>query len=221
VGSTWWAPRAVDWWVGVLFAVGSACFAAGSAPGYVSAVGPSADATTFFVGSLFFTSAAGLQGLQGWRATGPHGLDWWAAAVQFAGTLFFNVSTFNAMSDNLSAAQADDLVWTPDARGSVCFLVASAFAWIAASGGAWAWRPRSLVWLIAALNMVGSIAFGVSAVAGYVVPSTDQVRNVALMNLGTFAGAVCFLVGGLLLLPLRVAGPGEAGDVPSPAAPSG
>ena len=55
--------------------------------------------------------------------------------------------------------------------------------------------------------MVGSIAFGVSAVAAYVVPSDGELRNVALANLGTFVGAICFLVGGLLLLPERTAGP--------------
>ena len=212
-------PRAVDWWIGVLFAVGSACFAAGSAPGYTDLVGAAADATTFFVGSLFFTTAAGLQVGQAWRATGPHGLDWWASAVQFAGTLFFNLSTFNARSDDLSASQADELVWTPDARGSVCFLVASALAWVAACGGAWAWRPRALVWVIAALNLAGSVAFGASAIASYVVAETDQVRNVVLMNLGTFVGAVCFLVGGLLLLPLRAEGAEAATDAVPTAGP--
>jgi hypothetical protein len=202
-GSTWWAPATADWWIGILFAVGSACFAVGSLPGYVAAVGATADGTTYFVGSLFFTSAAGLQLAQAWRATGPHGLDWWAGAVQFVGTLFFNVTTFNALDTTLSASEADQRIWTPDARGSICFLVASALAWVAVCHGAWTWRPRSLTWLIAALNMVGSIAFGVSAIAGYYVPETDEVRNASLMNLGTFVGALCFLVGGLLVLPLR------------------
>jgi hypothetical protein len=41
----------------------------------------------------------------------------------------------------------------------------------------------------------------VSAVASHVVPDTDQVRNVALMNLGTFVGAVAFLAGAVLLAP--------------------
>ena len=55
--------------------------------------------------------------------------------------------------------------------------------------------PRSLSWLITALNLLGSIAFGASAVASYVVPASDQPRNVTLMNLGTFVGALAFLVG--------------------------
>jgi hypothetical protein len=53
------------------------------------------------------------------------------------------------------------------------------------------------------LNLVGSIAFGVSAVASYVVPATGQLRNVELSNLGTFVGALCFLAGAILLLPER------------------
>ena len=59
--STWWAPRHRGWWIGVLFAVGSLLFALGAVPGYASAVGIDADAVTFFVGSLFFTSAGFLQ----------------------------------------------------------------------------------------------------------------------------------------------------------------
>jgi hypothetical protein len=197
-------------WIAVLFAVGSACFAVGAAPAYVNVVGADTDAVTFFVGSLLFTAAATLQ----WRAgrTDParRRIDDWATLVQLAGTLFFNLSTFDAMDEQLTTTQVDRLVWTPDARGSLCFLVASGLAWVATNDRVWRWRPGSRDWLIAALNLGGSVAFAASAVASYVVPDTDQVRNVALMNLGTFAGALAFLIGGLLLLPAR----------PSPAAPT-
>jgi YrhK-like protein len=219
-GSTWWAPGAVGWWIGILFAVGSVCFAVGAAPGYVNAVGVAADGVTFFVGSLFFTVAAALTYLEVANASRlppgvhaperrrfltwePRRIDWWAALVQLAGTLLFNLSTFDAMSEHLSASEADRLVWTPDALGSICFLVASGLAWAEVSHAWWAWRPRSLSWLIAALNLAGSIAFGVSAIASHIVPASDQPRNVALMNLGTFVGAFCFLMGAVLLLPER------------------
>jgi hypothetical protein len=201
--------RSQTWWTGVLFAAGSACFAVGAAPGYVGLVGEEADAVTFFVGSLLFTAAALLQWLT-WRHSGPPArrrIDGWAAGVQLAGTLFFNVSTGDALRDQLTAAQTDRLVWTPDARGSVCFLVASGLAWASTGHGAWSWAPHRRDWQIAALNLVGSVAFAASAVASYVVPDTDQVRNETLMNLGTFLGALAFLVGGLLLLP-------EGGGVP-------
>ena len=53
--------------------------------------------------------------------------------------------------------------------------------------------------MLRSLNMAGSIAFGASAVGARYVGSTGAVANVALVNLGTFLGAVCFLVGALLL----------------------
>jgi hypothetical protein len=40
-------------------------------------------------------------------------------------------------------------------------------------------------------------------VAGYINPVTGQVHNAARANTQTFIGAVCFLVGALLLLPER------------------
>ena len=61
VGSTWWAPWAMAWWIGVLFAVGSVCFARGALPHYATSVGTNADDLTFFIGSIFFTTASCLQ----------------------------------------------------------------------------------------------------------------------------------------------------------------
>jgi hypothetical protein len=192
----------VAWWIGILFAVGSLCFAVGAAPGYVDAVGVATDGVTFFVGSLFFTVAAGLQYLEvanaprspqstaatrqrrllSWK---PQRIEWWATLVQLGGTILFNLSTYDAMREDLSATQTNRLVWTEAGQ-----------AW-------WSWRPHDLSWRITALNLAGSIAFGASAVASHVVPASDQPRNVALMNLGTFVGALCFLIGAVLLLPER------------------
>ncbi len=219
-GSTWWAPDAVGWWIGVLFFVGASCFALGAMPGYVETVGVAADGVTYFVGSLFFTTAAFLQYLEvvntarGRDAVGgserrrlfsvePHRVDWWATSVQLIGTLFFNVSTGAAMIDHLSASEANHLVWKPNVFGCICFLVASSLAWLEVGRRWWSWRPRELSWWIAGANLVGSIAFAVSAAAAKVVPATDQPRNVTLMNLGTFIGALGFVVGALLLLPER------------------
>jgi len=231
-GSTWWAPRARGWWIGVLFAVGSVLFALGALPGYVNAVGTTWDSVTFFIGSLFFTSAAFLTYREAVDAAPeaqnprhrrvfvyqPRRIDWWACGIQLIGTLYFNVSTGVAMGTNLTAATANRHVWRPDAVGSICFLVASLLAWFEVSH-AWAsWRPRLWSWWITLLNLLGSIAFGVSAVAGYINPATGELRNAERANLGTFVGAVCFLVGALLLLPERtetasgqVTAPGEPG----------
>ena len=221
-GSTWWAPRALAWWIGVLFIMGSACFAIGPLPAYASRAGLTADTATFFTGSLFFTAAAFLQYIE--VAVTPHSIDrtaapvvrprlllgiepsrvdWWAATVQLIGTLFFNVTTFAAFLQNLDARQQRRIVWTPDALGSVCFLVASWLAYAEAGHRVISWLPHRRSWWIAALNLVGSIAFGVSAVASFVRPATGDYVSLFLTNLGTFVGAVCFAAGAVLLLPER------------------
>jgi hypothetical protein len=204
-----------------LFMLGASCFALGTIPAYVHAVGAVADAMTFFVGSIFFTSASYCQLVQAqspgmtdvddgrqhtriqalpwaWR---PHDKNWLAAATQFPGTLFFNISTLAATAINLTAAEADKHIWRPDFFGSVLFLVASAFALSALGVGFWRLQLRALPWWIAWLNMLGSVAFMASAIASFVLPSTDAVIDLPLANAGTFLGAVCFAVGAALMLP--------------------
>jgi hypothetical protein len=216
-GSTWWAPRARGWWIAILFAIGSLLFAIGSVPAYADAVGAIGDTVTYFVGSLFFTTASFLSYREAVDAAPgalnptqrrffvyqPGRIDWWATAVQLVGTVYFNVSTGLAMVTDLSAQAAHQHVWRPDAIGSVCFLVSSALAWYEACHGWVAWRPRSWSWWITLANLVGSIAFGVSAVAGYINPVTGQVHDAARADTQTLIGAVCFLIGAVLLLPER------------------
>jgi hypothetical protein len=173
-----------EWWMSALFAVGSLCFFLGPAPGYLQLVGPRADALTFFVGSLFFTGGGALQT---WLAfperRGSGRADWWAATVQSAGTLFFNVTTFMALTTTLSDPHYDRLVWRPDAFGSICFLVSGAIGF-AAARRPW-WQPT--------VNLLGCVLFGVSAIAGYVVPATGSTLDLAAANWTTAAGAACFL----------------------------
>jgi hypothetical protein len=216
-GSTWWAPRARGWWIAVLFAVGSFLFALGTVPAYVDAVGASLDGVTFFAGSLFFTAAGFLTYREAVDAAAPvpggshrrffvfepGRIDWWATAIQLVGTLFFNISCGNALRENLTSQAANQHVWRPDAYGSICFLVASALAWFEVCHGWVGWRPRLLAWWITLVNLTGSIAFGVSAVAGYINPSTGQLNNADRSGVSTFVGAACFFVGALLLLPER------------------
>jgi hypothetical protein len=186
-----WAPRRRSWWIGVLFAIGSTCFVVGPFPGFVHLVGAVADAAVFFVGSLFFTSAATLQFLDTPRSDR---IDRWASAIQLAGTLFFNLSTGRALHASIDLAQENSLIWRPDAFGSICFLAASGLAWYAVRGA----RDRG--WWIAVINLAGSIAFGVSAVAGYIVPATGDYLDLAAANASTVVGALCFLAGAVLLL---------------------
>ena len=51
-------PRRLNAFVATLFMVGAAGFAVGSVPAFASAVGPTADAVTFFVSLIFFTTAS-------------------------------------------------------------------------------------------------------------------------------------------------------------------
>jgi hypothetical protein len=212
----WWAPRRASWWIGVLFAVGSTCFLVAPFPGFQQLVGSGAVGVVFFVGSIFFTSAALLQYLEVANAArgpaGGHGRrlrlltweprrsDWWATLIQLAGTIFFNVNTFNAMKTGLDVHQTNRLVWAPDVFGCVCFLVASYLAYVEVGGHGVRRQTRTTEWWIAAVNLAGSVAFGVSAIASFVVPKTGSILDLGAANFMTALGALGFLIGALLLL---------------------
>jgi len=57
--------------------------------------------------------------------------DWWAAAIQFAGTLLFNASTGAALVAAIIEPDRVGAGWRPDAWGSIAFLVSSVLAVIA------------------------------------------------------------------------------------------
>ena len=60
-------------------------------------------------------------------------------------------------------------------------------------------RPRwDLGWGVVAINQLGSILFMISALAAFIRPETSSVVNVDVANWGTFTGAVCFAVGGVM-----------------------
>ena len=198
--------------IAALFSLGSVCFALGSLPPLAEALRDHA-ALVFFVGSLFFSAAAALQFHEAANAgPDPEGLartrrlarfrgestGWWATAVQLVGTLAFNVSTFAAVLALPTRGEVA-LVWAPDVFGSLCFLVASALALNEVCRWFVCWEPASAEWQVAVLNLVGSVAFGVSAVAARIVLSTGEVANASLVNATTFVGAACFLVGAVLL----------------------
>jgi hypothetical protein len=203
-----------------LFIIGSALFALGSVPAYLNAVGTTVDSVTYFVGSIFFTAASFTQLMQAqtpamtevdsdsqhqrvpvrFRAWLPHDRNWLAAITQFPGTVFFNISTLAALVHNATAKQQDRRIWRPDFYGSTLFLVASVFA-VLAIGRFLSFRPRSFPWWIAWLNMIGSILFMASALASYVLPRTGELINSQISLIGTLLGALCFLLGAVLMFP--------------------
>lgn len=218
--------RGLNWWIGLLFAGGSLCFVLGPIPSYAHAVGAGLDALTYFVGSLFFTTAGYLtymqvvrEGGHSWFGWMPRSLGFWAAAIQLVGTLYFNVTTFAGLLD-VPPDLDNRVVWRPDAIGSACFLIASALAFAEAGHRWWSWRPGERDWHITALNMWGSIFFGLSALGAHFDPS-GSISKVELANGGTFLGAVCFLVASVLVMgegrPEAARDPGKAAVTPQPA----
>ena len=208
------APRLVaraawDRWIAIGFALGSACFFIGPLPGFVQLVGAGADSVVFFVGSVFFTLAAGLELRESTLRLGRWAADpsWWSAAVQFVGTLLFNISTFDAMREGLSTQQENRLIWAPDAFGSAAFLISGVLAYRVASGGLWRPAHRNREWTMSAVNLAGCVFFGVSAIASYVVPSSGSILDLAAANWTTALGALCFFIGAVLLFPRRESGP--------------
>jgi hypothetical protein len=198
-------------WMALCFALGSTCFLIGPFPGYVQLVGETADGVTFFAGSILFTAGGALQSRLAWpERKSPEGgrAAWWSAIVQSAGTLFFNLTTYEAMHTAITDPRYNALVWRPDWRGSICFLVSGAIAYRASRRrGRYGLLPRreGPGWWQPAVNLLGCAFFGISAVAGHIVPSTGSMLDQAAANWNTALGAACFLACALDTLRTGVA----------------
>jgi hypothetical protein len=217
--SEWWESERISQWMCVLFMIGSLAFAAGALLCFDLSLPVIIPAVIFFVGSLFFTSAAYLQFLEAinvpdtsakaqaggtnrarYFAWEPDRIDWWSTITQFLGTLYFNFSTFNAMRMNLSLTKIDRLVWSADFLGSILFLISSWLAYGEVASALTSPKLKSLTWWVVLSNLLGSIAFGVSAITSFVLPSQGEMINANVTNLFTALGGVCFFVGALLQL---------------------
>lgn len=216
-----WLPHLLNWWIGVIFALGALLFTLGSLfvllPGLAAATPAQTANAVFFAGSIPFTTAAYLQLYQaanarvlegdsepetrqlfGWR---PQDIGWLSCATQFAGTLFFNATTFDAMIPGLDWLQQDLGIWIPNALGSILFLVSGYLAFAEECHGYFAWRPGGLSWWVTFINLIGCVAFMASAVFAF-VPREPFVFDAAEVSVSlTLVGALAFLVGSLLMLP--------------------
>ena len=83
-------------------------------------------------------------------------------------------------------------MWRPDALGSVCFLVSGIIAYRASARRGWRPVRTGPGWWEPAVNLLGCVFFGIAAVAGYVVPATGSLLDLAAANWNTAAGALCF-----------------------------
>ncbi|GAA4739305.1 hypothetical protein GCM10023350_24650 [Nocardioides endophyticus] len=187
------------WDVDMVYLVGGVFFSIG---GYVSVL-QAANTPTDIEDDGALSSATWR-----WLSFEPRQIGWLSAAVLFAGTLFFGVSLVAAFAEDLTARQSDTWIWVPDIVGCVCFLVSGHLALVEVGHGR-IWRVvDDLGWWIVGINQVGSILFFLAGIAAFTRPATSAALDLGLVNWGTFAGAVCFAIGGVLQLFERpAAGP--------------
>ncbi len=220
-----WQPTQVNWWIGVLFAIGSTLFIAASVllltpdlAAMFSLSSPEMNAI-YFLGSLPFTSAAYLQLFQAanadpapgeetsppkrWRWFGwkPHDIGWLSCALQFPGTVLFNFNTFDAMFPSLAWWQSELAVWLPNFVGSVLFLVSGYLAFLEVAHRWWAWRPKNLSWWVVLANLLGCVGFMISALFAIELPGNEMAWMSTVAVVFTLQGAICFWMGSVLMLP--------------------
>lgn len=195
------------------FLVGGSLFAIGAALAQADIGGPRLAAVVYMVGGVFFSTGGyasvvlainaphrrrdGTWGRAPWRwwAREPANYDYLAAAVLFAGTLIFAINLVDSLIGDLTAAQEDRLVWSPDIIGCLLFLISGHLAMVDIAGSWWKVKGEGLGWWIVFVNQVGSVLFMVSAVASFVRADGDMIA-VGIANWGTLTGALCFAVAG-------------------------
>lgn len=220
-----WNPRQLNWWIGVVFALGASLFILGSLLVLVPSLSVqlswtgSAINAVFFAGSIPFTTAAYLQlfqaanagddapgagadhgqlNLLGWQ---PHQIGWLSCALQFTGTILFNFNTFDAMLPDLTWLEQDIIIWGPNVAGSILFLASGHLAYAEVGHSFVSWRTAELSWWITFANLLGCIAFMISAVFAFIPPVPFDFDAGSISVLFTLLGATGFLVGSLLMLP--------------------
>jgi hypothetical protein len=114
--------------------------------------------------------------------------------------LFFGVSLVAAFAENLTARQSNGWIWFPDILGCVCFLLSGHLALLEVCHGRIGVRTDELGWWIVAVNQLGSVLFFLAGLAAFTRPATSTEVNAGLVNWGTFGGALCFVVAGVMQL---------------------
>jgi len=188
-----------------LFMTGSSLFAIGTAPGFAMLCSADTANLLCFMGSWFFTSAALIQlllsrpSISRSRDLPSIRAEYLSAAIQLFGTLNFNLSTgATVWAQRVPVRRL--VVWWPDAAGSMAFLLSGALGMLAVILTVGLVRLKSRLWLAACTSMIGSIAFGASAIGAFVTKAGGT-ENAQLAQTGTFIGAVCFLIAARLRLP--------------------
>ncbi|MFE7226235.1 hypothetical protein ACFU7D_15700 [Nocardioides sp. NPDC057577] len=195
----------------VAFVLGGSLFALGAALAQLDVVSLPVVNVTYLVGGCFFTLGGYVSILLADDDTAPHTDErrrrwrlrqrrrsWLSAFVLFVGTLFFAVSLVAAFAAGLTPRQSDGWIWLPDMTGCVCFLASGHLAMLDVGEGHVRILPHLIGWWVVAVNQLGSVLFFLAGIAAFIRPATSSAVNTGLVNWGTFAGAVCFAVGGFI-----------------------
>jgi hypothetical protein len=199
----------------VAFFIGGSLFALGAVFAQLGLGSQVTVNTTYLVGGFFFSlggyasillvvNAASERGRPGtagrlrWWSYLPQRRDWLSAVVLFVGTLFFAVSLVAAFAEGLTPRQSNGWIWFPDMIGCVCFLASGRLAMMSVGDGRVVVRVHEITWWVVAVNQVGSFLFFLAGVAAFTRPATSDALDVGLVNWGTFAGALCFAIGGVI-----------------------
>jgi hypothetical protein len=215
-----WRLTSLNWWIALLFMIGSLHFAVGSVLVLAGSAHIFLINSIYFVGSLFFTSAGYSQYYQAinapeavdgngrtlpiskrrYFAWQPQRIGFWATFPQFLGTIAFNFNTFNAFIAK-GWLGYDVLIWAPDFVGSVLFLISGTTAVFEFCHRFYCWQSHNLTWWIVIINFAGCVAFMLSAFAAFVRPNPVFANLAIWSTLFTLIGAICFFVGAYLMWP--------------------
>ena len=192
----------------VAFFFGGSLFALGALFAQLDVATLSTVNVTYLVGGFFFTlggyvsilfasNSDGEERMRWWGFL-PRRRDWLSAFVLFVGTLFFGLSLVAAFAQDLTPRQSNGWIWLPDITGCVCFLVSGRLAMLEVTGGHVRVIAGLIGWWVVAVNQLGSVLFFLAGLAAFTRPATSSAINTGLVNWGTFAGAVCFAIGGVI-----------------------
>ncbi|MGU3576032.1 hypothetical protein ACLBWZ_10895 [Brucellaceae bacterium C25G] len=218
-----WKTESYNCYIGTSFAIGAFIFGLASVLMFFSLHCPALSNLTnltFFTGSIPFTIAAALEHFQsansvspdkmgetpararkivliGWQ---PFNAGWLSSATQLLGTIAFNISTFNAIAPTDINAINTLEIWAPNFEGSVLFLISGYLAFIEVGNRYWSWKPFNISWQNVFINLLGCIAFMISALLPESVEKHDIYWIWIYSNTYTLIGAICFFVSSLLLV---------------------
>ncbi|MEM6690517.1 MAG: hypothetical protein AAF664_13875 [Planctomycetota bacterium] len=214
----------LDRWIGGIFALGSSLFVLASVLSLLPelaarwSMGTIAINAIYFAGSIPFSVAAYLQLFQsanqdsiedpidgkqrqdliliGWK---PGDSTWLSCFLQFLGTLFFNMNTFDAMMPTLTWFQYDVAVWAPNIIGSILFITSGYVAFTDTCRRSGYWQPAKLFWWVAFINLLGCIAFLASSLFSIILPGLPESGMALTAVAFTLSGACCFLTASWLM----------------------